>query len=387
MSAISSSMEDKPNPDLRVGALSTFLQQLDKLRTGDQPLRYFRGHSKRSFQLKPSIFRNSGWIANEATMLKEVMLRCPNEFAGGVTTFQCLVKMQHYGLPTRLLDVTSNPLVALYFACESHDEDDEDGEVLAFGYDVEAVKYFDSDTVSVIANLSRTPAGFVVPDASAGHPPNTEEAIRRFNANESIKLLLHDIGSDKPHFLPKIRREDLMRVVCVKPLLDNPRIIRQEGAFLLFGCDEIKSKPATLEDATLIARLTINRDEKQNLRDQLSTLGITRATMYPEIEHVARHIKQSYFVPSIDLGKLSPAQKVVFDALGDGSERSTQAVATALNMKPAAVSRVVSELQRKGALGLVGSGRERRWKLVEGLEVLGSDRESSSSAGGEVPHA
>lgn len=93
-------------PDMKIGKLSTFLQHLDRLGTDGQRLRYFRGHSKQSFQLKPSIFRNSGWIDNEATMLKELILRCPNEFAGRPTTFQCLVKMQHYGLPTRLLDVT-----------------------------------------------------------------------------------------------------------------------------------------------------------------------------------------------------------------------------------------------------------------------------------------
>jgi DNA-binding NarL/FixJ family response regulator len=374
-------------PDQKVGALSTFLQQLDKLGTGGKPLRYFRGHSKRSFQLKPSIFRNSGWIANEATMLKEVMLRCPNDFAGGVTTFQSLVKMQHYSLPTRLLDVTSNPLVALYFACESHDEDDEDGEVLAFGFDIEAVKYFDSDTVSVIANLSRRSADFVVPEMSADDPPDPEEAVTRFNAHDSIKLLLHDIGSDKPHFLPKIRREDLQRVVCVKPLLDNPRIIRQEGAFLLFGCDQIKSKPAKLEDSTRIGSLIINRDEKQNLRDHLRTLGITWATMYPEIEHVAKHIKQSYAVPSIDLGTLEQHQKRVFDKLCNGHVLSTQEIATALKVEPYAVRRAISQLQRKGAVGLVGNGRNRRWKLVEGLEILGSDRENPSSAGAGVSHA
>ena len=387
MSSIESLNEDKPTPDLKVGALSTFLQRLDKLEADGKPLLYFRGHSKRSFQLKPSIFRNSGWIANESTMLKEVILRCPSEFVGGVTTFQSLVMMQHYGLPTRLLDVTSNPLVALYFACESHDEDDEDGEVLVFGYDIEAVKYFDSDTVSVIANLSRRPADFVVPEASVGDSSDPEEAARRFNANDSIKLLLHDIGSEKPHFFPRIRCEDLQRVVCVKPLLDNRRIVRQEGAFLLFGCEKVKSEPAKLEDSTVIARLAINRDEKQNLRDQLRTLGITRATMYPEIEHVATHIKQSYSVPSINLGKLSSSQARVFRVMRDGLAASIPEVAKSLDMKPAVVSRVVSELQRKGALRLSGRGRNRRWKLVEGLEILGSERESLSSVGVGMPNA
>jgi DNA-binding transcriptional ArsR family regulator len=374
-------------PDMKVGALRTFLQQLDKLDTRGKPLRYFRGHSKQSFQLKPSIFRNSGWIANEAAMLRELILRCPNDFSGGLTTFQCLVKMQHYGLPTRLLDVTSNPLVALYFASESHEQDEEDGEVLAFGYDVDSVKYFDSDTVSVIANLSRRSSDFAVPEPVDSHGSDPEKAIERFNSLDSIKLLLHDIGTDKPHFLPKIKREDLERVVCVKPLLDNPRIIRQEGAFLLFGCNKKKREPARLEESAIVARLIINRDEKQNLREQLRTLGITRATMYPEIEHVAMHIRQSYYIPRIDRGTLSSTQETIFGVLRGGGEYSVQDVARAARVRPAAVSRAMSELQRKGAVTLVGSGRERRWKWVAEVDMPGGDRETPSDTDPGEPHA
>lgn len=362
-------------PDKRIGVLSTFLQHLDKLGTDGKKLRYFRGHSKQSFQLKPSIFRNSGWIGNEATMLKELILRCPNDFASMPTTFQCLVKMQHYGLPTRLLDVTSNPLVALYFACETHEKGDEDGEVIIFDYDVGEVKYFDSDTVSVISNLSRRPSEFVVPEFPNIKDAKPDDLINSFNQQEAIKLLLHDIGSDKPHFLPKVLREDLLRVVCVKPLLDNPRIIRQEGGFLLYGCNATKLDPAPLEDKVISGRFTINRDEKQNLLNQLRTLGISRATMYPEIEQVAKYVKDAHWMPSIDISKLTPIQGSVFGVLRDGPARTVLDVVSivALSMPTISsriVSRTISELQGKGAVELVGSGRERRWQRAGNITIV-----------------
>jgi len=348
-------------PEKKVGAISTFLQMLDKIGRERNRLLYFRGHSNANFQLEPSIFRNSGLIENETAMLKELILRCPNDFDGGLTTFQCLVKMQHYGLPSRLLDITSNPLVALYFACGANEKNDGDGEVIVFGYDIGAVKYFDSDTVSVVANLSQRPSTFVVP---------AELDVVKFNEEESIKYLLHDIGSDKPHFLPKIKREDLTRVVCVKPKLDNPRIIRQEGAFLLFGCDGSKVQPAKLEEKVVVAKLTINRNEKRNLVDQLRTLGISKATMFPEIQDVATHIQQSYFTPIIDPAKLNRVQKNVFDAMRVKGEGSVEEVAILTSLSAPTISRVISELRDMGVVEQVGSGRERRSKIVWPINIV-----------------
>lgn len=342
--------------DGKVGAISTFLQRLEQVSRTKGSALYFRGHSKRSYRMEPSIYRNTGWISNEATMLKELILRCPNDFSGGLSTFQCLVKMQHYSLPTRLLDVTSNPLVALYFACTTHDKDDEDGEVIVVGFDVDEVKYYDSDTVSVLANVCRRPSDFSVPAIAE---------ITLFNVQDEIKLLLHDIRQDKPHFEPAIRPGDLGRVICVKPMLDNPRIIKQEGAFLLFGVDGNKSKAATLEARSVIEKITINRDKKKEIATQLEALGISRATMFPEIEQVATHIKDSYFVPRVDLAKLSSGQDKVFALLRGGIAKSVPEVAKEIGISAGATSHAISKLLEMGIVERIGSGRNVRWQAKD----------------------
>ncbi|NDZ06777.1 FRG domain-containing protein [Pseudomonas aeruginosa] len=70
--------------------------------------------TKRKYEtVMPSIDRD-GLLENEDKLFKEFIIRNPDEFKGQRSTFEILTKMQHYGLPTRLLDITTNPLVALF---------------------------------------------------------------------------------------------------------------------------------------------------------------------------------------------------------------------------------------------------------------------------------
>lgn len=344
----------------KVGAISTFLQSLERIGAGKGGILYYRGHSKFRFQLQPSLYRNAGWVANEATMLRELILRCPNDFSDGLSTFQCLVKMQHYSLPTRLLDLTSNPLVALYFACATHEEDDEDGEIIVLGFDVDEVKYFDSDTVCILANLSRRPPDFK-------RPPVLD--VKEFNELDEIKLLLHDVRRDKPYFEPAIRPDDLGKVICVKPLLDNPRIIRQDGAFLLFGIDGEKSKAAPLTENAVMGRIRINRDKKKELATQLETLGISRATMFPEIEQVATHIKAIYETPDLGrLKKLSEPQARVIKVLATGYPFTVNDIARRMEVPASSVSQSISKLHEYGFVERIGSGRSVRWRAIKAVK-------------------
>jgi DNA-binding transcriptional ArsR family regulator len=215
--------------------------------------------------------------------------------------------------------------------------------------------------VSVIANLSRRPAGFKRPSIT-----DKDE----FNAHPDIKLLLHDIRQDRPYFQPKIVPDHLGTVICVKPMLDNPRVIRQDGAFLLFGIDGDKTKPATLERHSVVVRIKINKDKKKELAVQLEALGISRATLFPEIEQVATHIKAIYETPDLSLlSKLTEQQTKVIHALASGVAKNLREVATQLGVTPASVSQSIGNLYGKKLIERVGSGRGVRWQAIDAVKA------------------
>jgi hypothetical protein len=269
---------DDPNC-ARVSSVAEFLEQLASLKLDEGRIRFFRGHADfRSYRLRPSIYRHRALIANEASMIQEAIIRCPGDFPASITWFEKLVKAQHYGLPTRLLDVTTNALAALYFACREKEKTD--GEVIVFDIPKEDVKYYNSDTVALIANLARRPFSFDIDKL----PTESKEFYR----HPEVGRFLHDIREDKPAFRPLIAVSDLSRVICVRAKLDNARIARQDGAFLLFGVKNQKSKCASIPKEWIVCGDDDKRiifSSKHKIKRELEQTGISEQTLFPELDY------------------------------------------------------------------------------------------------------
>ena len=331
-----------------VSDLSKILQTLSEPEKGHT--RFFRGHGDESWKLLPSIYREDYLIENEDKIIKDALTYCPDDFLPSDTLFEKLVKLQHYGYSTRLLDLTTNALVALYFAAWNEQHQDKDGELIILDILDTEIKYGDSDTVAILSAISlqdkitsiqkgitaanqaryveekvvenrysyfmktanneemeeverfREELDFKNPEEYKDYlkqQTGKEFFLEIFNKQPEIISLLHDIQTDKPSFRPVINPDDLKRVLCVRAKLNNARISRQQGCFLIFGIKDNKTEAAVIPDewqrlASNNQKILVKAESKADIKQELESFGISKRTLFPELEAQAKEIMDYY---------------------------------------------------------------------------------------------
>jgi len=286
-------------PHDKVSNIESFFDQLPRLNEKMTGNYYYRGQSNSDNKLLPSVLRGR-MEKNEDKIYTQIMTDCSHEFEGIVSHGEILSKMQHYGVPTRLLDITSNPLVALYFACEENI--DKDGKVFVLESKSETTKIFDSDAISILSCLPR----FNLDDKrqisnhvhlsinKRGGNEFNETEIRDFNNDINIKRLLHEVKKEKPAFENIINPDDLIKDFFFMPKKNNARIIRQSGAFIIFGLR--KNMDQNVRSNYIEREIIIDGNYKTEITNQLSCFGISKATLYPELYKVAEFLREKYSI-------------------------------------------------------------------------------------------
>lgn len=269
-----------------VRSVTDFFMEISKISV--QPNRFimYRGQPDESWQIKPSILRGGTKLLDaEKDISREIISRFPSEFDDDSTMFDRLCRMQHFGISTRLLDVTTNSLIALYFA--SDPEIPRNGEVIYFDIPIDRRKYFDSDAVSCISNLANLSA-----EEKNILANSTARTIKEFNDLKPARRLLHFIRNEKPYFEPEIHREDLHKPYIVIPKLRNKRIIAQHGAFMIFG---LNTKLGPKYNKTISTwTIPVSQEHKVSIRKELSLLGFNSGVLFPEIDKAADHIMDRF---------------------------------------------------------------------------------------------
>lgn len=291
MSESKSTKSDKlAQPSLQVSDVSSFVAYVVKWKIAGVSPTAFRGQSHYGWKARPKAFRKElNFMASEDLAVRDIVSIHPNEFVADNTMFDRLVRMQHFGMPTRLLDVTTNPLVALWFATEPCQNIDEaHGSIQALLVPKNRRRYYDSDRVSCmanIANLKKSQKETLFINAAKNL------SIKDFNSTDEADMLLFHIGFEKPQFRPRIVPEDLLKAIYVKPKMSNKRIIAQSGAFLLYGTDDEESGAAK---GIRGSRLWIHEDDKSSIRRDLELLGIHESVLFPEIDKATKFIAEMY---------------------------------------------------------------------------------------------
>ena len=200
-------------------------------------------------------------------------------------TLEWLAMMRHWGMSTRLMDVTTSPHVALDFALSDH----------------------------------------LVPSTT---PRTTDSAVWAFNhiplrhaASKAVSLPEHTDLSDASLFREHVIYSRKPMLAPVHPRSHNERLAAQQGTFLCVGDPDLSlsenllaSMPGTeVKDQGVLHKFVIDHKVAPEILGRLTTMNIHRASLFPDLQGYAQFIEDSltifgmrgsYYSPNIDFESL-----------------------------------------------------------------------------------
>lgn len=258
-----------PFESKEIDSLASFLAEVASLTAGGRDL-WFRGtRDADRHQLLPSLYRHPK-LKNDASELRQLEIELMTAFKHRGVPFredlphedlELLFLMQHHGVPTRLLDWSENPFVALFFALENARQEDPGAAPPS------AVWVLDPVALNQTALANNNGSGRIL--------AANDDLLNAYQPNGSVK------NSGK---LP----------VAMHGVHNSQRIVAQRGVFVLFGTGTTPLDNEQQLPAGTLKKLVIAKNVKVAMFDALFRMGVTDSVIYPDLDGLGREIKNRY---------------------------------------------------------------------------------------------
>ena len=243
-----------------------YIDTIEYLRgTYEIEMPWYRGVSHTKYQLIPKVYRDRLWEIHEdyewwlcVDFENRARPFIPNHQS--YSHWDWYFTMQHYGLPTRLLDWTEGALIALFYAV-------------------------------------RKPGNTYIPSVYFLNPYWFDESVYNKKAgdgvvyNTDVKAISEEHDSRLLSYLG-MRKDSPPFPVCLEPPGIDKRISAQKSVFTIHGkrIDPFRIISREKEDAQIV-KIRFQTDRADYIKDQLNTMGITEGTLFPGIEGLVADLK------------------------------------------------------------------------------------------------
>jgi hypothetical protein len=237
---------------------------------------WYRGCGQSFHPLLPSLYRHKKAKTPEelATLERQLIARFKQKSLPYLTRsltdeWDTLFFMQHYGVPTRLLDWTENPLIALHFA------------LMRAPYKVRGdrrIKYTADATVWVLDPAQWNRHALKHQSFDGGPLTPGDEPLQAYKPTPTFaKMNNHPVALYGAH--------------------NSPRIVAQQGVFTIFGQNTAPMEQVYIEESfpsESLAQIVLSRSVINKMRESLLNHGVTESVVFPDLEGLSRELKRSF---------------------------------------------------------------------------------------------
>ena len=237
---------------------------------------WFRGVGRVKYQLIPSLYRHP--TMREKSQLnnleRELMMRFRQRSVPYLSKdlsdhLDALFFIQHYGVPTRLLDWTENSLVGLHFALMS---------AASRVTRRRRVTYAGPAVVWVLDPMAWNRTALKHVSYKGGPLTPGDEDLKGYSPSSSATTMAkYPVALHGPH--------------------NSPRIVAQRGVFTIFGANRTPMEALVRKGifpSQSLSRIIIQPAHIPKMRDSLLTQGITESMVFPDLEGLARETKRHF---------------------------------------------------------------------------------------------